>query len=63
MYEYFSQSSAAAIIAMTALQGHILKSSEKGGIRIEFAKNRMGEIGKAVRPSKTSNENTIVSKH
>ncbi|XP_063716380.1 protein couch potato-like [Symsagittifera roscoffensis] len=42
-------SSAAAIIAMTALQGHILKSSEKGGIRIEFAKNRMGEIGKAGR--------------
>ncbi|XP_075245673.1 uncharacterized protein LOC142339497 [Convolutriloba macropyga] len=42
-------SSAAAILAMTALQGHILKSSEKGGIRIEFAKNRMGEIGKAGR--------------
>ena len=30
---------------MTRLQGFILLSSERGGIRIEYAKNKMGEVG------------------
>ena len=31
--------------AMARLQGFVLLSSERGGIRIEFAKNKMGELG------------------
>ena len=54
----FFQSPTTAVLAMTALQGHLLKSSEKGGIRIEFAKNRMGEIGKAVRTP--TNQSSII---
>lgn len=30
--------------AMTALQGYVLFSSDRGGIRIEYAKNKMGEV-------------------
>ena len=30
--------------ALTRLQGFVLLSSERGGIRIEFAKNKMGEV-------------------
>lgn len=30
--------------AMKMLNGHPLPSSERGGIRIEFAKNKMGEV-------------------
>jgi hypothetical protein len=28
---------------MNALQGYVLFSSDRGGMRIEFAKNKMGE--------------------
>ena len=30
--------------AFNRLQGFVLLSSERGGIRIEFAKNKMGEV-------------------
>jgi hypothetical protein len=30
--------------AMTRLQGFVLLSSDRGGIRIEYAKNKMGEV-------------------
>lgn len=30
---------------MNALQGYVLFSSDRGGMRIEFAKNKMGEGG------------------
>lgn len=29
--------------SMNALQGYVLFSSDRGGMRIEFAKNKMGE--------------------
>ncbi len=32
--------------AMNRLQGFVLLSSERGGIRIEYARNKMGEVGK-----------------
>ncbi|XP_062605418.1 U1 small nuclear ribonucleoprotein A-like isoform X2 [Saccostrea cucullata] len=32
--------------AMGRLQGFVLLSSDRGGIRIEYAKNKMGEVGK-----------------
>ncbi|KAL5020402.1 hypothetical protein ScPMuIL_003294 [Solemya velum] len=32
--------------AMNRLQGFVLLSSDRGGIRIEYAKNKMGEVGK-----------------
>ena len=32
-----------AMQAMNYLQNYILLSSDRGGIRIEYAKNRMGE--------------------
>lgn len=31
--------------AMNRLHGFVLLSSERGGIRIEYAKNKMGEVG------------------
>ena len=31
--------------ALTSLQGFVLASSDRGGIRIEYAKNKMGEVG------------------
>ncbi|XP_076438970.1 uncharacterized protein LOC143277898 [Babylonia areolata] len=31
--------------AMSRLQGFVLLSSDRGGIRIEYAKNKMGEVG------------------
>ena len=30
--------------ALSRLQGYILISSERGGIRIEYARNKMGEV-------------------
>uniref|UniRef100_T1JF71 RRM domain-containing protein n=1 Tax=Strigamia maritima TaxID=126957 RepID=T1JF71_STRMM len=36
--------------AMTNLQGFILLSSDRGGIRIEYAKNKMGEVGTSTPP-------------
>lgn len=30
--------------AMGRLQGFVLLSSDRGGIRIEYAKNKMGEV-------------------
>lgn len=32
--------------AMNALQGCVLFSSDRGGVRIEFAKNKMGEVSR-----------------
>lgn len=32
--------------AMNSLQGFVLVSSDRGGIRIEYAKNKMGETHK-----------------
>jgi hypothetical protein len=29
---------------MNALQGYVLFSSDRGGMRIEYAKNKMGEV-------------------
>ncbi len=35
--------------ALTRLQGFVLFSSERGGMRIEFAKNKMGEVCRSIR--------------
>lgn len=34
-----------ASAALTSLQGFVLVSSDRGGIRIEYAKSKMGEVG------------------
>lgn len=34
-----------ASAALTALQGFVLASSDRGGMRIEYAKTKMGEVG------------------
>ncbi|XP_067653421.1 protein couch potato-like isoform X12 [Haliotis asinina] len=40
------QDVAQASMAMNRLQGFVLLSSDRGGLRIEYAKNKMGEVGK-----------------
>ena len=34
--------------ALNRLQGFVLLSSDRGGIRIEYAKNKMGEVVSAI---------------
>lgn len=36
--------------AMNSLQGFVLLSSDRGGVRIEYAKNKMGEVGTTTPP-------------
>lgn len=36
--------------AMNALQGYVLFSSDRGGMRIEYAKNKMGEVSTQIIP-------------
>jgi len=37
-----------SIHAKTALSGQLLPTSENGGMRIEYARNKMGETGKRI---------------
>ena len=40
----FQQDLKQATEALNRLQGFVLLSSDRGGIRIEYAKNKMGEV-------------------
>ncbi|XP_067653418.1 protein couch potato-like isoform X9 [Haliotis asinina] len=42
------QDVAQASMAMNRLQGFVLLSSDRGGLRIEYAKNKMGEVGSEI---------------
>ena len=50
---------------MNALQGYVLFSSDRGGMRIEFAKNKMGETsnssGISTTPTTSAQEQASVS--
>ncbi|XP_054927338.1 uncharacterized protein cpo isoform X12 [Dermacentor andersoni] len=47
--------------AMNALQGCVLFSSDRGGVRIEFAKNKMGEVSCSIGVSRPHDGNVDVS--
>lgn len=44
LWQKLSQDVRQAVQAMSHLQGFILLSSDRGGIRIEYAKHKMGEV-------------------
>jgi len=46
--------------AMTALQGYVLFSSERGGMRIEYAKNKMGELSSQSIPVSNLSDNSAI---
>lgn len=46
---------------MNTLQGYVLFSSDRGGMRIEYAKNKMGEVSAAQQTPSTNSVSAIMS--